>query len=102
MANYNQPSGGKVETPDAAMKRGSSEWGISPDVEIDLTAAELRTIAGIKKDNEKLYKAGADDRGEAVKRYSAAETLEADRQLAAGVLALKSKMIRADVLKSEQ
>jgi hypothetical protein len=75
-------------------KLNRKDWGIAPDVEVSV---KLRTEEGqkmlkIQGANEILAKADHDS-SKPIKRYSAAETIEADPQMAVGLLVLKSKII---------
>jgi carboxyl-terminal processing protease len=94
MAYYHLPSGQRVKNRYMMEKEGRKDWGIEPDVEVELSIDELREMVDVQRDNEILVKADHDNK-QPVERHSLAKTLEADKQLAVGVLVLQSKMIQA-------
>ena len=97
MAYYHLPSGQRVESQDAMKKQGRKDWGVGPDIDIELTSKELKNMLDIQKDNDVLVKAGhVNGEGAAeLKKHTAEETLAADPQLEVGVLVIKSKLIEA-------
>ena len=97
MAYYHLPSGQRVESREAMEKAGRTDWGIGPDVAIELRTDELRKLLELRRDNDVLVKAGHEDNGTALKRHTAEETLEADPQLAVGVLVVRSQLVQAGV-----
>jgi len=94
MAYYYLPSGQRVESQEAMKKSGRKDWGVSPNIEIELSNNELRKMSEVQRDNEVLVKADHDQQASPLKRHSVEETLAADLQLAVGVLAIKSKLIQ--------
>ncbi len=95
MAYYHLPSGQRVESRDLMEKLGRTNWGILPNVNVKLQSDELRKIANMQKANESVVTIGQDDALSSMNRYSNQETIDADPQLAIGLLVLKSKMIQA-------
>jgi len=95
MAYYHLPSGQRVESRGLMEKLGRTNWGILPNVNVKLQSDELRKIANIQKANESVVTIGQDDALSSMNRYSNQETIDADPQLAIGLLVLKSKMIQA-------
>ncbi len=94
MAYYHLPSGQRVKNRYKMEKEGRKDWGIKPDIEVKLNMKELRKMVDVQRANEVLAKADHDV-DKPLKRHSWHETLEADKQLAVALLAVKSKMIRA-------
>ena len=95
MAYYHLPSGQRVESQDAVKKEGRTDWGVGPDIEVTLRSDEIRKMGEMQRDNNVLVQAGR-DKMNALKKYTAEETLAADPQLAVGVLVIKSKLIQAE------
>jgi carboxyl-terminal processing protease len=93
-AYYHLPSGQRVESRDLAGKSSGKNWGISPNVNVKLRSNELQKIASVQKANELVETVGQEDALNCVKRYLSQETVDADPQLAIGLLVLKSKMIQ--------
>jgi carboxyl-terminal processing protease len=96
MAYYYLPSGQRVESQDAMKKQGRADWGVGPNIEVDLTSEELRKMLSVQRENDVLVQADRSNSGHEVKKYNIEETLAADPQLAVGVLAVKTKLIQAD------
>jgi carboxyl-terminal processing protease len=92
-AYYHLPSGQRVESRDLAHKSGRKNWGISPNVVVELRSNELQEITSVQKANE-LVETGGQEDILGINRYSSRETVDADPQLAIGLLVLKSKMIQ--------
>jgi len=95
VAYYHLPSGQRVESRGLMEKLGRTNWGILPNVNVKLQSDELRKIANMQKANESVVTIGQDDALSSMNRYSNQETIDADPQLAIGLLVLKSKMIQA-------
>jgi len=116
-AYFYLPSGKKIKSRDADRKPDSENWGVLPDVNEKLRSDELRKIANAQKANESVVK---DYLNSTLKVHSAPirqepthlgevlhrsrklnwcgksqETIDADPQLATGLLVLKSKMIKS-------
>ena len=103
MAYYHLPSNQRVKNRYVLEKEGRKDWGITPDVEIKLYINELRKMLEAQRENDVLAKAGHDETNAPLKRHTLKKTLEADPQLALGILVVKSKMIQAGVnIVSEQ
>jgi carboxyl-terminal processing protease len=97
MAYYHLPSGQPVKSRDAVEKEGGKDWGVAPNVTIDLSSDELKAMLDNQRDNDVLVQPGRGDRREAVKKHSLSETLHADPQLEVGLLVARAKLIEADV-----
>jgi carboxyl-terminal processing protease len=93
-AYYHLPSGQRVESRDLAGKSSRKNWGILPNVNVELRSNELQEITSVQKANELVETVGQEDVLNCMKRYSSQETVDADPQLAIGLLVLKSKMIQ--------
>jgi carboxyl-terminal processing protease len=93
-AYYHLPSGQRVESRDLADKSSGKNWGISPNVNVELRSNELQEIAGVQKANELVETVGQEDVLNCTNRHSSQETVDADPQLGIGLLVLKSKMIQ--------
>jgi C-terminal processing protease CtpA/Prc len=95
MAYYHLPSDQRVKNRYVMEKKGRKDWGIAPDVEVKLRTNEQRKANEVHGTNEVLAKTDRNGVSKSLKRYSLAETLDADAQLAIGLLVLKAKMIQA-------
>ena len=95
MAYYYLPSGQRVESREATEKRGRSDWGVAPDIKVEIRNEELIKMSEVQRDNDVLVKADHDKEAMPLKRHTVEETLAADPQLAVGVLVIKSKLIQA-------
>jgi carboxyl-terminal processing protease len=92
MAHYHLPSGQRVKSRDEVEKEGTKDWGVGPDIEIDLRNNELRKMLKVQKENEVLVQAGHDQEDKNTVKHTVVDTLEADPQLAVGVLVVKAKL----------
>jgi carboxyl-terminal processing protease len=98
MAYYHLPSGQRVKSRDAVETEGGKDWGVGPDVKVKLNSNELRAMLTVQRDNDVLVQASRDAHGGSYKKRTLQETLEADPQLAVGLLVVKTKLIEADEL----
>jgi C-terminal processing protease CtpA/Prc len=96
MAYYHLPSGQRVEGRSEMEKAGRKDWGVAPDVDVEMTTEELRKMIEVQRDNDVLVK--ATHKGEPAKKFSITETLAADPQLAIADLVIKSKLIQAKTM----
>lgn len=94
MAYYHLPSDQRVKNRYVMEKQGRKDWGIAPDVEVDMTSEEIKNMREIQWSNDILVSADHDKNGKAVKRYSAEEMIAADPQMQVALLVVKAKMIR--------
>ena len=77
------------------IKEGRKDWGIAPDVEVEMTSEEIKKHREIQWSNDVLAKADhVDEDGKPVKRYTAEETIEADPQMRVALMVAKSKIIK--------
>ena len=93
-AYYYLPSGQKIKSRSTDKKINDEDWGVLPDVNVKLRSDELRKIAKMQRANESAVNGRLNDAAE-VQRFSGRETIDADPQLATGILVLKSKMIQS-------
>ncbi|MBN1787317.1 MAG: S41 family peptidase [Sedimentisphaerales bacterium] len=96
MAYYHLPDGSKVKSRYAMEKLGRTDWGIMPDVKIELRSDESKEMLDVQRDNEVLASAVHDDTKTKLARHGLEEILEADRQLAVAILVAKAKLIGAE------
>jgi len=95
MAYYHLPSGQRVESKQEVEEQGREDWGITPDVKVELKSNELKAMFDARRDNDVLVKAGHNNEEVPVKKHSIKEVLDADPQMAIGVLVIKSKLIQS-------
>lgn len=96
MAYYHLPSNQRVKNRYEMVKQGRKDWGIAPDVEVEMTSDEVRKQRETQWSNDVLAKAGhLDENGKPVKRFTAQETIAADPQLQVAIMVAKTKIIQA-------
>jgi hypothetical protein len=93
MAYYHLPNGSKVKDRHAMEKLGRKDWGIMPDVKIELRSDEIKKMLDIQRDNDVLASASHDDAKAKLTRHGLEEILQADRQLAVAILIARAKII---------
>ena len=93
-AYYHLPSGQPVKNRYVAEREGRKDWGIQPDVEVALRPDEEDHMFKLQRANEVLTSAEHDP-NEPPQRYTLEETIQADPQLAVGMLVIKSQLIRS-------
>jgi carboxyl-terminal processing protease len=96
MAYYYLPSDQPVKNRYVMEKLGRKDWGVAPDVEVELKLNELRAMIDVQRANDVLAKADH-DKTNPVKRFTLAETLKSDPQMEVGILVLKARMIQAGI-----
>jgi len=94
-AYYHLPSGQKVKNHYEIEKQGRKDWGIMPDVEVELRRNEEITMSEVQMANEVLEKADHNDESSPIERHSNQETIEADPQLATALFVIRSKIVQA-------
>ena len=94
MAYYHLPSGQRVESRDAMEKLGRKDWGVAPNVEVELRSDELKKMIEVQRDNDVLVKANHNGTKGDSKKHTIEETLAADPQLAVGLLIIQGKLIQ--------
>ncbi len=95
MAYYHLPSGQRVESKQEVEEKGREDWGITPDVKVELKSNELKAMFDARRDNDVLVKEGHNNKDIPVKKHLIKDVLDADSQLAIGVLVIKSKLIQS-------
>lgn len=101
-AYYHLPSGQRVESRDAMEKLGRDDWGVGPNIEVELRSDELKKLLEVQRHNDVLVKAEHEDTNENFKKHTIEETLAVDAQLAVGLLAIRSQLIQAETLARAQ
>ncbi|MHC4644676.1 MAG: S41 family peptidase [Planctomycetota bacterium] len=96
MAYYHLPSGQRVETQEEMKKQDRTDWGVGPNVELRLRSDELRNLLSVQRDNDVLVRADHENDSTPLKRHTLEETLEADPQLAVGILVAKSQLVEEE------
>jgi carboxyl-terminal processing protease len=97
MAYYHLPSGQRVNDRWAKEKAGKTDWGIMPNVKVELISDEIKKMLDFERDNDVLAAAGHDQNKEKLKRHNLEETLDADSQLAVAILVAKAKLIESGI-----
>jgi carboxyl-terminal processing protease len=97
MAYYHLPSGQRVEGRTEMEKAGRKDWGVAPDVEVEMTSEELKKMIDVQRDNDVLVKAGHKNGDASLKKSSLEEMLAADPQLAVAELIVKAKLIERNI-----
>lgn len=93
VAYYHLPSDQQVKNRYQMEKQGRTDWGIAPDVEIELFSNELREMIDIQRDNDVLTRMDHQANGGQSKRHTLEDMLRADPQLSIGLLVVQSKLI---------
>lgn len=100
MAHYHLPSDQRVKSREETEKQGKKDWGIGPDVEVELTSDEIRKMLTVQRENDVLGRPDRDPNSASLNRHSAQETVAADPQLAVAMLIIKTKLIEAQAVGS--
>ncbi len=96
MAHYHLPSDQRVESREAMKKLGRDDWGVGPNVEVELKSNEIKKMIEMQRDNDVLVQANHNNANHKQNKHTVEETLEADPQLAVALLVAKSKLIEAE------
>jgi carboxyl-terminal processing protease len=94
-AYYHLPSNQRVKNRYIAEREGRKDWGIKPDVKIELKGSELKKMIEVQEANNILARTDNNGHTTKVKRFSIEETIDSDPQLAVALLVIKAKMIKA-------
>jgi len=89
MAYYHLPSGQRVKS----RSEGIDDWGVAPNIEVELTSIELRKMLEVQRQNDVLVKEGYEDDEDSVEKFDIDETIKADPQLAIGLLTARTMLI---------
>jgi carboxyl-terminal processing protease len=95
MAHYHLPSDQRVESREAMKKQGREDWGVGPDVGVELRSDELKKMIEVRRDNDVLVQANHDYVNDKPRKHTVEETLAADPQLEVGLLIVRSKLVQA-------
>ena len=98
MAYYHLPSGQRVKSREAVEKEGGKDWGVGPDVKVELTSKETKKMLDVQRDNDVLVQANRGDNGNSLNKRALEDTLEADPQLAVGLLVVRAKMLKGSMV----
>ncbi|MBP7053472.1 MAG: S41 family peptidase [Phycisphaerae bacterium] len=94
MAYYHLPSGQRVKSREEVEKEGRKDWGVGPDLKVDLTSDELREMILVQRDNDVLVQVRQENADKTpVTKRTVEQTLAADPQLAVGTLIARTKLI---------
>ncbi len=96
MAYYHLPSGQRVNDRHSMQKQNRKDWGISPDVKIELVGDETKKMLEIERDNDVLAGANHDKNKSTLNRHTLEETLMSDYQLKTAILVARAKLIIQD------
>jgi carboxyl-terminal processing protease len=94
IAYYHLPSGQRVESRDAMEKLGRDDWGVAPNIKVEMNGQETTKMLDVQRDNDVLVQVNHENGGKEVQKHTKEETLASDKQLAVAVLAVKSKLIQ--------
>ncbi len=97
MAYYHLPSGQRVESRDEMEKQNRKDWGVAPNVKVELRSDELKKMIEVQRDNDVLVKANHNGTND-YKKHTIEETLAVDPQLAVGLLIIQSRLIQDETL----
>ena len=97
MAYYHLPSDQQVRNRYQVEKQGRKDWGIAPDVDVEVSDREIVQTLDVQRDNDVLFRAGHQENNETDKRHSLAQTLDSDPQLAVALLVVQSKMVNKGI-----
>jgi C-terminal peptidase prc len=92
IAYYHLPSNQRVQNRYQVIKEGRKDWGIAPDVEVELRTNEIKEMVDIQRNNDVLARTDHEANGGSMKRHAIRETLQADPQLSIGLVVLQSKL----------
>jgi carboxyl-terminal processing protease len=96
LANYHLPSGQKVMNQYEMKEQGRNDWGIHPDIELELRSDETKKMLDVQKENCILAQVDPNNIDQEWKKYTIEETLASDPQLAVGLLIIRTKLIELE------
>ena len=102
MAHYLLSSGEKVKSRNEMKKLGREDWGIAPNVEVELRSDEIKEMFDIQRENDVLFSANHNNNHSKTKKYTLENTLKADSQLAVAVLIARTKLVEEEYEKTVQ
>ncbi len=95
VAYYHLPSDQPVKNRYQMERLGRKDWGIAPDVEVEMYSHELRRMLEIQRKNDILVQTFHNNEDE--RRYTLQETLLSDPQLSAALLVVQAKLLQQGV-----
>jgi carboxyl-terminal processing protease len=95
-AYYHLPSGQRVASREEAKKEDTEDWGILPDVKVEIRDDELQKMFEVQRDNDILVKADHDIQADPLSKSTVEQLLEADPQLAIAALIARTKLIESE------
>jgi carboxyl-terminal processing protease len=96
-AYYHLPSGQRVSSREEAEKNNTEDWGILPDVKVEIRDDELQKMFEVQRDNDILVKADHDIQADPLSKSTVEQLLEADPQLAIAALIARAKLIEREI-----
>jgi carboxyl-terminal processing protease len=93
IAYYHLPSDQQVKNRYQMEKLGRDDWGIAPDVDVEMLSNEIREMIDIQRGNDVLTRTDHGANGGSSERYTLQEAMQADPQLSIGLLVLQSKLV---------
>ncbi|AQQ09910.1 putative CtpA-like serine protease [Sedimentisphaera cyanobacteriorum] len=95
MAFYYLPSGQPVKNRYQLEEAGRKDWGIAPDVKLEMYGSEFEDYFDVQQGNDILVQDGHvfSEEEDRKKKHSAEETVNSDPQLEMGLIVLKAKML---------
>ena len=93
VAYYHLPSDQRVKNRYQIEKLGRKDWGIAPDVEVNLLSNETKKMIDIQRDNDILFRGDHKENADETKRHALSEAIDGDPQLATGIMVVRSKLL---------
>lgn len=97
MAYYYLPSGQRVKNRYEREKLNKEDWGVPPNVEVDLTSKEIQTMLDVQRDNDILFKKDHIRDEENDRLHTLEETIESDPQLETALLLIRAKFAEMEL-----
>lgn len=95
IAYYHLPSDQEVKNRYQMEKLGRKDWGIAPDVEMEMVSHELRRMLDVQRGNDVLVQ--AQNGSHTDRRYGLQETLLSDAQLSTAILVTQANLLQQGV-----
>jgi carboxyl-terminal processing protease len=95
IAYYHLPSDQQVKNRYQMEKLGRTDWGIAPDVEVEMYNHELRRMIDVQRDNDVLVRADHNNDGDPMVRHDLRRTLLSDPQLSVALLVAQAQLIQS-------
>ncbi len=92
IAYYHLPSDQQVKNRYQMERLGRRDWGIAPDVEVEMYSHEIRRMLDVQRDNDILVQVQNGSHPEHL--YDLEQTLLSDPQLSTAVLVAQAKMLQ--------